>query len=139
MKRQCLTWFAPAVTARGHQRVCGAGSKRRRRNKLARRRRPDDLEAQRADERGRQEKHRDGRGRDRHEPPSGRTADVDAALAQAARFGALEVASVERILARCRRPRTLDEYVAEETAKRIDDALGPGVTTPGDLGEYDAD
>ena len=66
------------------------------------------------------------------------TADVDAALAHAARFGALDVASVERILARCHRPRTLDEYVAEETAKRIDAALGTGVTTPRDLAEYDA-
>jgi transposase len=66
------------------------------------------------------------------------TADVDAALAHAARFGALDVASVERILARCHRPRTLDEYVAEETAKRIDAVLGPSVTTPRDLAEYDA-
>jgi hypothetical protein len=66
------------------------------------------------------------------------TADVDAALAHAARFGALDVASVERILARCHRPRSLDEYVAEETAKRIDAALGTGVTTPRDLAEYDA-
>jgi hypothetical protein len=32
---ECRTWFAPAVTARGHQRVCGAGCKRRRRNKPA--------------------------------------------------------------------------------------------------------
>jgi hypothetical protein len=70
---ECRTWFAPAVTARAHQRVCGTGCKRRRRNKLARRRRRDDLEAQRADERLRQEKHREGReGEDCHEPPSGR-------------------------------------------------------------------
>lgn len=66
------------------------------------------------------------------------TADVVAALAHAARFGALEAASVERILAGRHRPRTLDEYVAEDTAQRIDDALGPGVTTPRDLAEYDA-
>jgi len=66
------------------------------------------------------------------------TADVDAALAHASRFGALDSASIERILARCHRPRTLDEYVAEETAKRIDAALGPSVTTPRDLAEYDA-
>jgi hypothetical protein len=70
---ECRTWFTPAVTARSHQRVCGAACKRRRRNKLARRRRRDDLEAHRADERGRQEKHRDGRqGGNGHEPPSGR-------------------------------------------------------------------
>jgi transposase len=66
------------------------------------------------------------------------TADVNAALAHAARFGALESASVERILARRHPPRTLDEYVAEDTARRIDAALGPSVTTPRDLAEYDA-
>ncbi len=66
------------------------------------------------------------------------SADVDAALAHAVRFGALDAASVERILARRAPPRTLDEYVAEDTAKRIDDALGPVVTRPRDLAEYDA-
>ena len=66
------------------------------------------------------------------------TADVDAALAHASRFGALDAGSVERILASRHPPRTLDEYVAEETAKRIDAVLGPSVTTPRDLAEYDA-
>jgi hypothetical protein len=66
------------------------------------------------------------------------TADLDAALAHAARFGALDTASVERILARTRRPRSLDEYVAEETSRRIDAALGSTVTRPRDLAEYDA-
>jgi hypothetical protein len=66
------------------------------------------------------------------------SADVVAALAHAARFGALEAAAVERILAGRHRPRTLDEYVAEDTAQRIDAALGPGVTLPRDLAEYDA-
>ncbi len=66
------------------------------------------------------------------------SADVDAALAHAVRFGALDAASVERILAQRAPPRTLDEYVAEDTAKRIDDALGPVVTRPRDLAEYDA-
>src|SRR5262249_49862763 len=66
------------------------------------------------------------------------SADVDAALAHAARFGALDVASIERILARRAAPRTLEEYVAEETSKRIDDVLGPTVTHPRDLAEYDA-
>ncbi len=65
------------------------------------------------------------------------TGDLDAALAHAARFGAVESASVERILARRAPPRTLDEYVAEETSKRIDHALGPKVTTPRDLREFD--
>ncbi len=64
--------------------------------------------------------------------------DVDAALAHAARFGALDAASVERILTSRCRPRTLEEYVAEDTAKRIDDVLGPTVTRPRDLAEYDA-
>lgn len=66
------------------------------------------------------------------------SADVDAALAHAARFGALDAPSVERILARRCPPRTLEEYVAEDTAKRIDDVLGPTVTRPRDLAEYDA-
>jgi len=66
------------------------------------------------------------------------SADVDAALAHAARFGALEASSVERILARRAPPRTLEEYVAEQTSKRIDDVLGPNVTTHRDLAEYDA-
>jgi hypothetical protein len=66
------------------------------------------------------------------------TADVDAALAHAARFGALDAAAVERILARTHRPRTLDEYVAEDTARRIDAVLGSTVTRPRDLAEYDA-
>jgi transposase len=66
------------------------------------------------------------------------TADVDASLAHAARFGALDVRSVERILAGRHRVRTLDEYVAEDTALRIDAALGPAVTAPRDLAEYDA-
>jgi transposase len=66
------------------------------------------------------------------------SADVVAALAHAARFGALEAAAVERILAGRHRVRTLDEYVAEDTAQRIDAALGPGVTLPRDLAEYDA-
>jgi transposase len=66
------------------------------------------------------------------------TAHVDAALAHAVRFGALDANSVERILAHRHPSRTLDEYVAEETAKRIDAALGPNVTSPRDLAEYDA-
>jgi len=47
-------------------------------------------------------------------------------------------AAVERILAGRHRVRTLDEYVAEDTAQRIDAVLGPGVTRPRDLAEYDA-
>ncbi len=64
--------------------------------------------------------------------------DVDDALAHAARFGALDASSVERILTRRCRPRTLEEYVAENTSKRIDDVLGTTITHPRDLAEYDA-
>jgi transposase len=65
------------------------------------------------------------------------TSDINAALAHAARFGALEYAAVERIVeARCP-PRTLDEYVAEETARRLEETLGIHRTEPRDLTEYD--
>jgi transposase len=65
------------------------------------------------------------------------TKDLDAALAHAARFGALEHRAVERILeARCV-PRTLDEYVAEDTARRLEKNLGTRRTEPRDLTEYD--
>jgi transposase len=65
------------------------------------------------------------------------TADVDAALAHAAAFGALEHRAVERILAVRSAPRTLDEYVAEETARRLEETLGQTRTLPRDLTEYD--
>jgi len=65
------------------------------------------------------------------------TADLDAALAHAARFGALEHRAVERILeARCS-PRTLDEYVAEATAQRLEQALGARRRAARDLTAYD--
>jgi transposase len=65
------------------------------------------------------------------------TADLDAALRHAARFGALEHGAVQRILeARCT-PRTLDEYVAEETARRLEERFGKRRTEPRDLTEYD--
>ena len=53
------------------------------------------------------------------------------------RFGALEHAAVERILAARATPRTLDEYVAEDTARRIEQTLGNARTEPRDLTEYD--
>src|ERR1019366_6423544 len=43
------------------------------------------------------------------------TADIDSALGHAAAFGALDHRAVERILAARSTPRTLDEYVAEDT------------------------
>jgi hypothetical protein len=59
------------VTAGEHQCVCGPDCRRRRRNKLARRRRRGELEEHRADERARQQKHRDAARRsDGHEPAS---------------------------------------------------------------------
>lgn len=65
------------------------------------------------------------------------TEDLDAALAHAARFGALEYAAVERIVEARATPRTLDEYVAEETARRLEETLGVSRTEPRDLTEYD--
>lgn len=65
------------------------------------------------------------------------TCDLDAALAHAARFAALEHRAVERILeARCS-PRTLDEYVAEDTARRLEQALGTQRAPANDLTAYD--
>jgi transposase len=65
------------------------------------------------------------------------TADINAALAHAARFGAFEYAAVERIVEARAAPRTLDEYVAEETARRLEKTLGGSRTAPRDLTEYD--
>src|SRR6185295_14993755 len=65
------------------------------------------------------------------------TADLDAALAHAARFGALEHRAVERILQARSTPRTLDEYVAEDTARRLEQALGAQRTPSHDLTAYD--
>ncbi|MDQ3401279.1 MAG: IS21 family transposase, partial [Chloroflexota bacterium] len=65
------------------------------------------------------------------------TAAIDAALGHAAAFGALEYRAVERILAARAAPRTLDEYVAEDTARRLEETLGHTRTSPRDLTEYD--
>ena len=65
------------------------------------------------------------------------TADLDAALGHAATFGALEHRAVERILAARSSPRTLDEYVAEDAARRLEETLGQTRTPPRDLTEYD--
>jgi transposase len=63
--------------------------------------------------------------------------DIDLALGRAASFGAVDFSTVERILAVHATPRTLDEYVAEETAQRIEQTLGKARTQPRDLREYD--
>ena len=65
------------------------------------------------------------------------TADLDAALRHAALFGAFDHPAVERILAARATPRSLDEYVAAETTRRVAAALGHERTTPRDLTEYD--
>lgn len=65
------------------------------------------------------------------------TAELDAALGHAASFGVLDHASVERILAARSQPRRLDEYVAEETTRRLEETLGYVRTEPRDLTEYD--
>jgi hypothetical protein len=65
------------------------------------------------------------------------TEDLDAALAHAARFGALEHLAVERILEARSSPRTLDEYVAEDTAQRLEQSLGVRRAPPHDLTAYD--
>lgn len=66
-----------------------------------------------------------------------RTDEVDGALAHAAKFGALTFDAVERILAARCAPRTLDEYVAEETAQKLAERMGESRTAPRDLTEYD--
>lgn len=62
---------------------------------------------------------------------------LENALEHAASFGAFDHHSVERILAARFLPRTLDEYVAEETTRRIEETLGHARTAPRDLTEYD--
>jgi hypothetical protein len=65
------------------------------------------------------------------------TDELDLALGHAAAFGALDHASVERIVAARALPRTLDEYVAEDTARRLEETFGHVRTQARDLTEYD--
>jgi transposase len=65
------------------------------------------------------------------------THDVEAALAHALAFGALDNKAVARILFARSRPRTLDEYVAEQACRRLEERLGQCHTQPRDLREYD--
>jgi len=65
------------------------------------------------------------------------TADLDDALGHAAAFGALDAHAVERVLVARATPRPLDEYVAEETVRRVTESLGHARTVPRDLTEYD--
>lgn len=65
------------------------------------------------------------------------TEDVDAALGHAVRFGALTYEAVLRVLEARHRPRTLDEYVSEDTSRRLEHELGVRRTEARDLTEYD--
>jgi hypothetical protein len=65
------------------------------------------------------------------------TGDLVAALRHALRFGAFDSAAVTRIVESSARPRTLGEYVAEATQKRLEHGLGECRTEPRDLREYD--
>jgi hypothetical protein len=66
------------------------------------------------------------------------TADLLAALSHALAYGAVEYSTVERILLSRSRPRRLDQYVAEQTAKTLRGAVAQSNTEPRDLAEYDA-
>ncbi len=65
------------------------------------------------------------------------TDDLVSALGHAAEFGATNARAVERIVTSRATPRTLDEYVAEETVRRLADTLGNARTEPRDLSVYD--
>lgn len=66
-----------------------------------------------------------------------RTDEIDLALGHAAAFGARDYRTVERVLTARAQPRTLDEYVAEDTARRIEATLGHARAAPRDLTLYD--
>lgn len=59
------------------------------------------------------------------------------ALGHAHRYGALEHGDVERILIAKARPRKLDEYIAESSARRLGELFSESGTEPRDLAEYD--
>ena len=65
------------------------------------------------------------------------TDDICAALRHARDYGALEHAAIARILAARAKPRSLAEYIEEETARRLEDEIGARVIAPRDLTEYD--
>lgn len=65
------------------------------------------------------------------------TRDLDVALGHAALYGAFEHKAIERILSAHAKPRTLDEYVAEDAMRRLGPALGIGRDQARDLSEYD--
>ena len=63
--------------------------------------------------------------------------DLAQALGHARAYGAFEHQAIARILAARAAPRTLAEYVAEDTARRLEARLGQSRTAPRDLSEYD--
>ena len=63
--------------------------------------------------------------------------DIDKALRHAHAFGALDHHAVARILQARAAPRTLAEYVTEQTVGRVEALLGRSETPPRDLNEYD--
>ncbi len=63
--------------------------------------------------------------------------DIARALRRAHAYGAYEHLAIRRILDVTAKPRTLDEYVAEETQRRVAGRLGKDDTRPRDLDEYD--
>ena len=65
------------------------------------------------------------------------TADLDAALAHARSFGAFECRAIERILSARAAPRRLAEYVAQEHAKKLDEAPAASDAFVHDLDQYD--
>ena len=67
-----------------------------------------------------------------------KTPDLVSALDHATRFGAFEHRAIERILRARSAPRPLDEYVAEATAKKLDQVIAQSRTEPRSLIEYDS-
>jgi len=66
------------------------------------------------------------------------TESLDRALQHARTFGAFEHQAIARILAARSQPRTLDEYVAEQTARSLEQTLGSNRGGLADLTVFDA-
>jgi len=66
------------------------------------------------------------------------TDDLVRALAHAQKYQAFDHPSVERILQSRASPRRLDEYVAENTARKLDEIIRASHTEPRSLEDYDA-
>lgn len=64
--------------------------------------------------------------------------DLAAAIRHAFAYSAFDHAAVARILEARARPRTLDEYIADRSRRRLERWLGEHATEPRSLDEYDA-